>query len=262
MCAKAQINAIGFPPQLLGDQPFRLPVLAETEDWLALNKPAGVGVREHPWDPNCRDLDTALNRQLKAAKPELLKRNPELFGSVYHYDAVSSGVALFALRREALAQLRNDYGSGHLSFRFRFISRAGEQGERIRADAPLLQHNTKLKMIPSSAKGKKSQTDFQQVATTASGWTLWDAQTSFIRPHQIRAHAAVHEIPLMGDSLYGGAEVPSLRDLMPGKRGPGMQAPAFDGIPLHLAAVTLADGTQIEAVVPKAFEVLQRRLGF
>lgn len=261
MCAKSQQNAIGFPPPLLGDQPFRLAVLAESANWVALDKPAGIGVREHPWDENCQNLDSALNAQLKTAKPELLKRDAELFGSVYHFDAAISGVSIFAMKRDALAEFRNDYGSEHLSFRFVFVSRTGDQDAVITADAPLLQHNTKLKMIPSSAKGKKAQTTFQRLGTSASGWSLWEATTNFIRPHQIRAHAAVHGIPVMGDELYDGAPVPTLRDLMPKKRGPGMQAAAFDGIPLHLASVTLPNGVEVEAPLPKPFEVLLRRLG-
>ena len=202
-------NAIGFPPPLLGEKPFRLPVIAETADWLALEKPPGVGTRAYPWDTE-PDMDAALNTQLQEGKPELLRRGASLFGSVYYLDPAITGVAVFAKHREALADLRNHFGSGDCRFRFQFISAAHPTGSEasLRADAPLLQHNVKPKMIPSTAKGKKAFTEFKRIAESSKGWALWEASVDFFRPHQIRAHAAVHEIPVLGDALYGGAEAP------------------------------------------------------
>ena len=102
-------------------------------------------------------MDTALNTQLREGKPELLRRKASLFGSVYYLDPAITGVAVFAKHREALADLRNHFGSGDCRFRFQFISAAQPvgSGTSFRADAPLLQHNVKPKMIPSTAKGKK-----------------------------------------------------------------------------------------------------------
>ena len=59
--------AVGFPPPLLGSAPQRLPILEDAPGWLALEKPAGVGTRAHPWDPHVPDLDQALNLQLASA---------------------------------------------------------------------------------------------------------------------------------------------------------------------------------------------------
>ena len=116
-------NAIGFPPPLLGEKPLRLPVIAETAAWLALEKPPGVGTRAYPWDTE-PDMDAALNTQLREGKPELLRREASLFGSVYYLDPAITGVAVFAKHREALADLRNHFGSGDCRFRFQFISAA------------------------------------------------------------------------------------------------------------------------------------------
>ena len=100
---------------------MRLPVLAETADWLALEKPAGVGLRAYPWDSEL-DLDAALNMQLQAGKPELVRRGATLFGSIYYLDPAISGVAVFAKNRDALADLRNRFGSGECTFRFQFVA--------------------------------------------------------------------------------------------------------------------------------------------
>ncbi|MDQ8208097.1 hypothetical protein QEH52_11295 [Coraliomargarita sp. SDUM461003] len=258
-------NAIGFPPPLLGDAPYRMPVLAETEDWVALEKPAGVGTRAYPWDDE-PDMDAALNAQLQAGKPELVRRGASLFASVYYLDPVISGVALFAKNREALADLRNRFGSGDCRFRFQFVTAAQPTGgaASMRADAPLLPHNVKPKMIPSTAKGKKAFTDFKRIAESAKGWALWEAEVDFFRPQHVRAHAAVMEIPVLGDSLYGGPEAPSQRDLHPKKQRAGLNLPAFHGVALHLAEVQIIPGepdATIHCAPPKHLRLLLRRMG-
>lgn len=257
-------NAIGFPPPLLGVAPLRLSVLAETADWIALEKPAGVGTRAYPWDGE-PDMDAALNIQLQAGKPELLRREATLFGSVYYLDPAISGVAVFAKNRDALADLRNHFGSGDCRFRFQFVTAAQPGVEpSFRADAPLMPHNVKPKMIPSTAKGKKAFTDFKRIAESPKGWALWEASVDFFRPQHVRAHAAVHEIPVMGDVLYGGVEAPTQRELHPKKQRAGLNLPAFQGLALHLAEVQLIPGAADATILcepPKHLRLLLRRMG-
>ena len=199
-------NSIGFPPGMLADAPFRMPVIGESDGWIAVEKPPGVGIREHPWDAGVPDMDAALNKQLQAEKPELVKRGATLFGSAYYLDPAISGVALFAKNRDSLTELKNLVASAERRYRFFLVTKARAAGgaREVVADAPLLPHNTKPKMIPSSAKGKKSKTEFKLLSESSSGWALWEATTSFLRPHQVRAHAAVQELPVLGDVLYAG----------------------------------------------------------
>lgn len=256
--------ALGFPPPLLGEVPLRLGILAETADWLALDKPATVGTRAHPWCEGA-DLDGALNVQLEARKPELVRTGASLFGSVYALEPEISGVTLFAKNREALAALRNCFGSGECQFTFILLSASNQEAPaHFQADAPLLPHRIKPKMIPSSAKGKKSLTTFTRLADTDQGWTLWEAQTDFFRMHQIRAHAAVHGIPVLGDALYGGPTVPTVRELQPRARRTDLNATVFAGMAIHLSRLqfsSAAEATVIESAQPKHFKLLLKRLG-
>ncbi|MEC7487158.1 MAG: pseudouridine synthase, partial [Verrucomicrobiota bacterium] len=200
MSQSTDVSAIGFPPPVLGKDPLRLPVIADSADWLALDKPAGIGVRDYPWDQQVPDLDTALNLQLRQGKPELKRLDATLFGSVYYLDPEVSGVCLFGKSREAVASLRNSYGSGQCEFTFYLIASDQPTGccadEQI-ADAPLLAHNTKPKMIPSTAKGKQATTKFRRIEAVSSGWALWQATVTYIRPHQVRAHAATVGISII-----------------------------------------------------------------
>lgn len=242
---------------------MRLAVLAEAEAWVALDKPAGLAVREYPWDGKCPNLDAALNGQLQAGKPELVRRGATMFGSVYYMDPAMSGVALFAKNRDALTGLKNSFGSGECVFRFIFVAgpKPPELEGRFTADAPLLPHNVKPKMIPSTAKGKKSFTDFELLAESASDFTVWEARTTLFRPHQVRAHAAVHGIPVMGDVNYDGPEAPMRRDLLPRKKGGGLNVSAFSGLALHLEGCKIGDAVDVCAELPKGLSLFLKRLG-
>jgi len=257
-------DAIGFPPPLLGESPLRLKVLSATGAWVALDKPPAVGTRAHPWN-DTPDLDSALNVQLDAGKPELLRTGATLFGSVYYLDPEISGVALFANNRDALADLRNRFGSGECQFTFTFLSaRNKEISSDFEADAPLLPHRVKSKMIPSTAKGKKSLTRFTRLADSDLGWTLWQAQAAFFRPHQVRAHAAVHGIPVLGDELYGGPTAPTVRQLQPRARRSDLDTTVFSGLAIHLMRIGFSVGeeaTAIESPLPKPFALLLKKLG-
>lgn len=247
----------------MGEDPLRLAVLAEAEGWIALDKPAGLAVREYPWDGKCPNLDAALNGQLQAGKPELVRRGATMFGSVYYMDPVMSGVALFAKNRDALTKLKNSFGSAECAFRFIFVSgpKPLELEGRFTADAPLLPHNVKPKMIPSTAKGKKSFTDFELLAESEFGFTVWEARTTLFRPHQVRAHASVHGLAVMGDVTYDGPEVPTRRDLLPKKKGGGLNVPAFNGLALHLEQCKIADGLDVSSELPKGLSLFLKRLG-
>ena len=261
-------NSIGFPPGMLADAPFRMPVIGESDGWIAVEKPTGVGMREHPWDAGVPDMDAALNKQLQAEKPELVRRGATLFGSAYYLDPAISGVALFAKNRDSLTELKNLVGSAELRYRFFFVTKARAAGgaKEVVANAPLLPHNTKPKMIPSSAKGKKSTTEFKLLSESHLGWALWEATTSFLRPHQVRVHAAVQELPVMGDVLYAGPEAPLLSELLPNKRTSGIKFPVLDGLALHLREVILpasseaATAVSLRAELPRHFRVMLQRM--
>jgi 23S rRNA-/tRNA-specific pseudouridylate synthase len=191
-----------------------------------------------------------------------------VFGSAYYLDPAASGVALFAKSRDCLAALRNRVGSAELRYRFWFVAKAGVAGgaREVVADAPLLPHNTKPKMIPSTAKGKKAKTEFKLLSESGLGWALWQATTSFVRPHQVRVHAAVHELSILGDALYDGPEAPLLSELLPNKRTSGIRYPVFSDLALHLREVVVpiagdsVASTAVRAELPRHFRVMLQRM--
>ncbi|CAI8298669.1 MAG: Ribosomal large subunit pseudouridine synthase C [Opitutia bacterium UBA7350] len=240
---------------------MRLPVLALNANWVALAKPPTIAMREHPWSLDFPNLDTALNAQLQKEKPELLRLGASCFGSIYNLDPEHSGVALFGINRSAIASLREQYGDGRIRASIHFITQDDGGTETRIIDAPLLPHNTKPKIIPSTAKGKKCRTEFSRIAC-AGDWCLWEANVGFARPHQIRAHAALAGIPIMGDFLYGGAASPNAHDRGNAHgRSFTVKKPLFDGLAAHLHTLELPQAERpIAAPRPRRFEACLRRL--
>lgn len=266
--------SLGFPPPILGECPLRVAILDESAEWLALDKPAGIGLRAHPWDSAFANLDAALNARLAEGRAEIREREASLFGSVYYLDPLITGVALFAKNRDSLARLRNGFGSSRMVFRFFFVSRPpdpsaarGNPGGEWLADAPLLPHRSQPRMIPSTAKGKKARTRFRFRGSAACGSTVWEAETNYPRPHQVRAHAALLGIPLAADEQYGGGEAPRLKELQPGKRGPGASKAVFEAPLLHLFSVGPAENSadneipRVRAPFPAVFRSFFRKAG-
>ena len=256
---------IGFPSGLLTNSPLRMSVLSETDDWFAVDRPAGIPIRQHPWNLGISDMDSALNRQIQAKKPELLRSGATMFGSIFYIEPEISGVALFAKNRNSLAKLRNCFGSEQFKFKFVLVAKTADINE-FTINAPLLPHNTKPKMIPSTAKGKKAQTAFKRLDESPLGFAIWEACTAFPRPHQVRAHAAIQKIAPMGDILYSGATSPLLSEITQKKRVIKAQRPLFDHIPLHLSEVAFSlNGDRTETILivadlPKDFKLLMKRL--
>ena len=77
----------------------------------------------------------------------------------------------------------------------------------------------------------------------------------------MRAHAATHGIPVIGDALYGAAVIPAQIKRAHGRKRVGLtQETADAALPIHLQRVCLADGRTIEAPYPRHFLHLLRRL--
>lgn len=235
---RSRTKAIGFSEGLLLDKPLRLDIIADTPDFIALNKPANISIRQHPWDDNQPNLDFALNHQLKEGKQEIHALKAKSFGSVYFYEKAIAGVALFSKNKESLALLRNAFGSGLMEFNFQFIAQMEEDLEHsIINETPLIQHRHKFKMIPSTAKGKRAKTEFKCLKRGNEAWSLWQAKTNYFRPHQLRIHASLSGLRLLNDDLYRGIDAPTYASIGKRKKIDDAKTKIFSDLALTLNTV-------------------------
>lgn len=201
------LDAIGFPPPLLGAQAVRLPIIDRGDGWLLLPKPLGVLVDRLPGQSGVCSLTDALRRQWAAGKGELANRGIQCVRGIYPLEPEVTGPVLMALHETVAAELRNAHGSGALRFAFRVVAAVGE-GEELRlCEAPIAYDSRRGIGIVSARRGKKAHTVFR-LLHQAQGYALWEAETKYLRYSQIRLHARELGLRVVGDESMGGGPAP------------------------------------------------------
>ena len=153
------------------DVQLAVPLLASTDEWLAVHKPAGV-----PAQP-ARDRTTL-------SLEEMLRVEYRSIYLVHRLDTPTSGVMLFARTAEAAAKLSRLFADG--SIRKFYLARA---------DPPLTHELT----IDTPVGGKEALTIAR---LRADGLVEVEIRTG--RTHQIRVHLSGAGHPVIGDRRYGG----------------------------------------------------------
>tara|TARA_R100000027_G_scaffold66167_2_gene61618 strand:+ start:7124 stop:7783 length:660 start_codon:yes stop_codon:yes gene_type:complete len=175
-------------------------------------------------------------------------------GATAIYPLPCGGPIAFAGTREQSSAMREEYGSNQWTLRFLLLVRSSPEQESLECDLPIAIHNTEERSLISHTTGKRANTQFKKLLTGKT-LELWEARTSYLRPDQIRLHAAESGIRVAGESLYGDHDPISRPDL-PGTRKPGgrgyvlFPAPAIHLV--ELSAPSLRD-KPFTSSPPKAF---------
>ena len=146
-------------------------VLRETDDWIAVDKPAGM-----PAQP-ARD-------RAQLSLEEILRVRYRRIYLVHRLDTPTSGVVLFARSPEAAAELSRWFAEGEIRKTYLAIV-AGEIATETTIDTPI--------------EGKSALT----IVRPVSGSTV-EVEIRTGRTHQIRIHLASIGHPVAGDRRYGG----------------------------------------------------------
>lgn len=245
-----QIDAIGFPPPLLGSEALRLPVCFDDGDLLAVVKPIGVLVQADPWFPRLPMLVEAIRYQAAQGKPELKRGGvgPDGLWAISDLDPHCHGPVLFARTRATADALRNELGSAKLEFQFELLVRDSQAEPEFVCDLPLARHREDARVLVSNKTGKRTTTTFKQLDSFGR-YSLWSASCTLPRRHQILVHALESGIPIVGDHHYGRSQLLMLsnikRSYQPRTDRP--ERPLYAGPVYRLAAICAGSDLSVNA---------------
>ena len=223
-------------------------VIYETEDFLAVDKPAGLqvhGAKIHKGSA-ARAAEPTLVDWLVKTYPQAASvgDDPALRpGIVHRLDKGTSGVMLIAKTQAGFAYLKSLFQKHEVTKTYVALVRGVPKEKEGTIDAPIGIVNGTLKRSTRSSKMRKEAvTTYSVIKTVTLGnekYALLKVNPLTGRTHQIRVHLASIGHPVAGDRLYGPKK-PDAPRLM-----------------LHAAAIAFAPvpGSRItlEAALPKEF---------
>jgi tRNA pseudouridine32 synthase / 23S rRNA pseudouridine746 synthase len=173
-------------------------LIAQSPDWIALNKPAGV------LSVPGRLVSDSMLTQVRASHGQAY--------AVHRLDQATSGILLIALNQPAARALGLQFEVRQVGKRYEAVVAGRLKGEQGEIDAPLIADwpNRPMQKIDFAA-GKPSLTQWDLLHYDASSDTSRLSLTPVTgRSHQLRVHLQYVGHPIVGDALYGGARAARL----------------------------------------------------
>lgn len=231
----------------------KIEILLETDNWIAVNKPAGL-----------LSIPDREGKEI-SLKNLLLAKYGTIF-TVHRIDRDTSGVIVFA---------KNENSHKHLSAQFEERTTvkiytglvlgilANSKGS---IDSPIAEHPAGNGKMMIHRKGKPSRTDFE-VVEELPPYSLLRFQLHTGRTHQIRVHMQSLGHPLVCDTVYGDGKplmVSSFKSKFKLSKSAEEERPILGRLGLHAELLEFIDldgkRIRIEAPLPKDLQATLQQL--
>jgi len=200
------------PPTRLDVEAVEMPldVLYEDADLIVVNKAAGMVVHPAPGHLN----DTLVNALLAHVRDLSGIGGVARPGIVHRLDKDTSGVIVVAKTDKAHEGLATQFAAHSIEREYEALAvRLSGIGLEDEGTIETLhgRHPTDRKRFSSVSTGKRAVTHYRVVHRYSGGALRVLCRLETGRTHQIRVHLAERGCPLIGDQVYGGRTMKSVR---------------------------------------------------
>ncbi len=188
-------------------QKYKIKIVEETDEFLVINKPAGIAVHGAP--------DYTLVNWLIRKYPDIKKigDDPERPGIVHRLDKDVSGLMVIAKTQNSFDNLKQQFQKRQIKKEYTALVYGKIIKDNSTINFPIKRSKDGYKMaaIPATTKGKPTEnarlaeTEFN-VLKKFINYTLLKIKIKTGRTHQIRVHLAAYDHPIVGDNIYGTAK--------------------------------------------------------
>ena len=190
-----EIEPKSEPEVTVTAEPIRLDIVFEDDDFLVVNKPAGLVVHPGAGNPAGTLMNGLLHHE---ARLETVPRA----GIIHRIDKDTSGLLLVAKTLQAHTALVRQLAERAISREYLAICCGVLTGGGT-IDQPLARHPVDRKRVSVQPDGRPAVTHFT-VLERFRAHTYVNVRLETGRTHQIRVHFAWRRNPLVGDPVYGG----------------------------------------------------------
>jgi 23S rRNA pseudouridine1911/1915/1917 synthase len=179
----------------------KLNIIAETPDWIVVEKPAGVLMHPDSENPSGTLIDAVIEHAPQVAK---VGEDPGRPGIVSRLDKDVSGLVVIAKTQAAFDDLKRQFGEHSVHKEYLALVHGEVPKEEGDLKFRIGRSTTKARMAARAETSEGGQAAWTHYDTIQKfrGATLLKLQILTGRTHQIRAHLHAFGHPVIGDTLY------------------------------------------------------------